>query len=864
MNLRKTAALLLSLIMCFSLIVPVGSFAEGTVTAADNAKRSEDLLAFAGRLHNMTEKYSAEYTKKAADTDPYANGRIIVKSAEELDYTGSVAHVNGYNDWHIIQYRTSEEARKAAEAFELVKGVQYAEPDIVMQADQEPGVNEFLSWGYGADYVDAFNYNEWMLDYAGGVENLPEVVVAVIDTGYDSDHPYLVGRSVPGYDFVNNDSNPEDDHGHGSHCAGTIIDGNLPNVKIMPLKVLDAEGYGNSAEIILAMEYASLNGAAAANLSLSGPCDTDHNAYVEVVAEGMAHNDIVYCVAAGNNYGSDASTRCPANVPDCVTVAAHDRNKLMADFSNVGEIVDITAPGVGIRSVRMGGGYTEMDGTSMATPHVAAACALLKTFNPDMGAFEVINTLKGAAIDVGIEGGGTGILNVTDLLKFDNIINGEGSFLHFTSASEYPWNADANCAFSGNAGVNNSTSVLSAKATLGSYQRISFEYKVSSEQNHDYLRFLANGEELFSASGSQNWQTYTCYIPTHGDVLLTWEFSKDASGAAGDDKAYIRNVVLEETLSSVINTGNGNFLFEGNNYPWTVDGNAAKSGNAGVNNSTSEISTSANINSGLTFRFNYKFDGGAGDKFQFVVDGNVVLEVSTASDWTQYDYLIEESGDHTFAFRYVKDGSGAAGSDCAWVKEVNLLYTLESALNVPGGELNFTSTGSYPWAVLDDYAKSSNEGVNSSTSAISLSLTMSAGETLTFRYKVSSEQNYDKFIFTANNTQVFSKSGSLAWEEYTYTAATSGTYNFEWKYTKDGSVNRNDDCAYLDDVEYHSNAIPGDSDGDGTVTVSDALLAMRYAMGTVTNINVNAADIDGDGNVTITDAVTILRMAMTA
>lgn len=249
MNLRKTAALLLSLIMCFSLIVPVGSFAEGTVTAADNAKRSEDLLAFAGRLHNMTEKYSAEYTKKAADTDPYANGRIIVKSAEELDYTGSVAHVNGYNDWHIIQYRTSEEARKAAEAFELVKGVQYAEPDIVMQADQEPGVNEFLSWGYGADYVDAFNYNEWMLDYAGGVENLPEVVVAVIDTGYDSDHPYLVGRSVPGYDFVNNDSNPEDDHGHGSHCAGTIIDGNLPNVKIMPLKVLDAEGYGNSAEI---------------------------------------------------------------------------------------------------------------------------------------------------------------------------------------------------------------------------------------------------------------------------------------------------------------------------------------------------------------------------------------------------------------------------------------------------------------------------------------------------------------------------------------------------------------------------------------------------------------------------------------
>lgn len=70
MNLRKTAALLLSLIMCFSLILPVGSLAEGTVTAADNAKRSENLLAFAGRLHNMTEKYSAEYTKKSSGYRP--------------------------------------------------------------------------------------------------------------------------------------------------------------------------------------------------------------------------------------------------------------------------------------------------------------------------------------------------------------------------------------------------------------------------------------------------------------------------------------------------------------------------------------------------------------------------------------------------------------------------------------------------------------------------------------------------------------------------------------------------------------------------------------------------------------------------
>lgn len=863
---RRLLALLLAAVMSFSLVTVAGGESGTPNEPVDNSKRINDLLAYSDRLHQMTEKYALKDAKEHADEDPFANARIIVKSANELDYTGSVAHVNGYNDWHVIQYRTPEEARKAAEMYEKVKGVQYAAPDTIMSIAQQPGVDEFLSWGYAPAHVGAYNYATWLVDYAGGVENLPTITVAVIDTGADSDHEYLVDRLVPGYDFVNNDADPEDDHYHGTHVSGTVIDGTLPNVKIMALKCLDEGGYGNTSDIVNAMEYAYLNGCDAANLSLRGPCNAQgHPMYEEVIANGTAAGT-VYCVAAGNDYGSDVSNWCPANVEQAITVAAHDRNRRMADFSNVGSGVDITAPGVDILSARKGGGYHSLDGTSMATPHVAAAVALVRSYAPDMSVEDVTAALKGAAIDEGLVGGGTGLLNVADLFKFDPHLNGEGSFIHFTSDGQYAWGVDGNTAFSGNAGADNSVSVLTSKNIFGAYQEISFEYKVSSEQGHDFFRFCANGETLLEVSGDQDWQTFTGIIPTVGETVLTWEYSKDASGSAGSDKAWIRNVVVSKTISSVINTGSSDFFFEGNEYPWIIDGDSAKSGNAGVNNSVSEISATHYMSAGVSFVFKYKVSCGSGDRFEFLVNGQSQLNVTTETGWTQYEYQAPADGQYVFTFRYTKDGSGASGSDAAWVKEVEMYYTLSAALNAPGSNLTFISDGTYPWIVEQDYAKSGNSGRSSSTSSVTVTVNMHAGDTISFRYRVSSETNYDFFKFFVNGSQLISESGDLSWREYSYEVPSDGTYEFEWRYTKDGSVDRNDDCVYVDDVSVSGTveSILGDCDGDGIITVSDALLAMRYAMGIVNGsaLNVDMADADNDGIVTINDALIILRWAM--
>ena len=131
---------------------------------------------------------------------------------------------------------------------------------------------------------------------------------------------------------------------------------------------------------------------------------------------------------------------------------------------------------------------------------------------------------------------------------------------------------------------------------------------------------------------------------------------------------------------------------------------------------------------------------------------------------------------------------------------------LDEALNVPGGTLVFTNDEVYPWSSVADgnrlAAQSSNQGVNSSNSAITSVVEMEAGDLLRFDWKVSSEPNYDKLIFAVNGTAQNNISGLVDWDTYYYRADTAGTYTFTWTYSKDGSVDRNDDVGWVDNVEY--------------------------------------------------------------
>ena len=249
-----------------------------------------------------------------------------------------------------------------------------------------------------------------------------DVVVAVIDTGVDYNHPdlknnilYRDGKLV-GYDFINDDDDPMDDHHHGTHCAGIIgavgnnrigVTGINWNVSIMPLKAADAEGHLPSDAVISCIEYAVANGANIISCSYGGYIYDE--AQYDAMRKALDYG-VLFCCAAGNDRQNLDVTPCyPAcyGLANIISVAASDPNdKLAEDFSNYGaKSVHVAAPGCGIFSTFPENNYAGISGTSMATPMVSGIAALLKSAFPNatsmdlkeaiLGGVDVVDSLKG-------------------------------------------------------------------------------------------------------------------------------------------------------------------------------------------------------------------------------------------------------------------------------------------------------------------------------------------------------------------------------------------------------------------------------------------------------------------------------------
>jgi len=215
------------------------------------------------------------------------------------------------------------------------------------------------------------------------------VKVAIIDSGIDYTHPDLDGNYVSGYDFVNSDTDPMDDNGHGTHVAGTVaaedngtgVVGVAPEAELYALKVLGPGGSGLYSGVIAALQWAVDNGIQVTNNSYGSPGDPGtivkaafDNAYA---AAGIIH----VCAAgnSGNRRGTGDNVIYPARYESCIAVAATDSSDKRASFSSTGPAVELSAPGVSINSTLLGGGYGTKSGTSMACPHVAGTVALMIT-----------------------------------------------------------------------------------------------------------------------------------------------------------------------------------------------------------------------------------------------------------------------------------------------------------------------------------------------------------------------------------------------------------------------------------------------------------------------------------------------------
>lgn len=202
--------------------------------------------------------------------------------------------------------------------------------------------------------------------------------VAVVDTGIDYEHSDLAERfeSVIGEDFTRTGS-PLDDHGHGTHVAGTVAGkrtGVAPEATLYAVKVLDASGYGTETSVLHGIEWCIDRGVDVINMSLGSTMPSSAERELVAVA---ASKGIALACAAGNSGGREYNY--PASYDGATSVAAVDRDKKRAPFSTYNDAVDLAAPGVAIWSCMPGDRYDSLSGTSMATPHVAGAYALLKS-----------------------------------------------------------------------------------------------------------------------------------------------------------------------------------------------------------------------------------------------------------------------------------------------------------------------------------------------------------------------------------------------------------------------------------------------------------------------------------------------------
>ncbi|MGK5739831.1 S8 family serine peptidase [Micromonospora sp. URMC 103] len=247
------------------------------------------------------------------------------------------------------------------------------------------------------------------------------VRVAVLDTGVDDTHPDLAGRIAEAQDFSGTGS-ARDGQGHGTHVAATIAGsgaasdglrkGVAPGAKLLIGKVLDDSGSGYDSSIIAGMEWAAHSGAKVVSMSLGGAPTDGTDPMSQAVDDLTAETGALFVVAAGNE-GAPGTVGSPGAASAALTVGAVDRNDALAEFSSRGPRVgdnglkpEITAPGVGIVAARAAGtsmgtpvdeAYTAASGTSMATPHVAGAAAILAQEHPDWPAGRLKDALVSTA-----------------------------------------------------------------------------------------------------------------------------------------------------------------------------------------------------------------------------------------------------------------------------------------------------------------------------------------------------------------------------------------------------------------------------------------------------------------------------------
>ena len=407
---------------------------------------------FASKSSELAKYSRGMMIQSTGEAKPYSSGRLIVsvKEGKKVDFSkySATTVIESNFGVSIVQFSSGSAAEKAAKKIAALSAVSYVEPDdcsvniddtIVedispeensteeigdlsgqstaddlgdlqngdstgvdsgdpvyensLQTEASSTSSNAMSWG--AAYIQADKYAAFVK-----ANTKRSIKVAVVDSGVSS-HSKLKGRILTGKDYIDNDNNPSDKNGHGTHVAGVIVDCTPGiNVKILPVRVMNASGVGSPSVVGNGIRYAVNNGAKVVNLSLGSYY---HYKYIEECIT-YAHNKGVTVVIAAGNECLNTRDICPAHMKTPIVVGAINKSGKRAYFSNYGSSLDITAPGVDIKSCWLNGKYATASGTSMACPHISAVAAMYRLMNPSAKPSRIEYLVRCYAKDLGSKG----------------------------------------------------------------------------------------------------------------------------------------------------------------------------------------------------------------------------------------------------------------------------------------------------------------------------------------------------------------------------------------------------------------------------------------------------------------------------
>lgn len=402
---KNCLAVFLSFLLC----------AQVSLLNSANAAGSNDVTSsqFFEETQQMINEFGMVEDGLSASLGGSTN-RIIVKtnSNAKIEALNSVGSVEGFNNWHIFQFETSEDVEEAIEFYSQQEYVEYVEEDFVFVAngtnsytddpvfDIEPTLDD-----YGCTMVNS----KVAINKVANMEKAPEVIVAVFDSGLTNDHSYFdTSRILDGGKTLWG-TTTNDGHGHGTHVTGIIYNNTPANVKFRPYKVISDNNMGSLLSIALNVSVAVDKGADVINMSLGNYSDVYTYLTFSDAVTYAKNKNVPVVVAAGNDF-EELTTQVPALIDDCITVSSVNDAMQPSEFSNYGYTVDVAAPGEKINSVvpyenkiKENGiscnnhYYATVSGTSMATPFVSAAVAILLSLDPTLTVSDIETILEQTA-----------------------------------------------------------------------------------------------------------------------------------------------------------------------------------------------------------------------------------------------------------------------------------------------------------------------------------------------------------------------------------------------------------------------------------------------------------------------------------